>query len=282
LWSEKFQIVKRSDKVIQAAAKGTGADPEAIDGKKIILAGAKIEWDAIAAADRRMREVFNSLTKAFGSARYRLIPNREMMEIFKKVGKSKAEYEEKVEAFVQMFPELVEKAKIKMGPELFDPSDYPDQEKLREQFVVDIDVIPLPDGATYSDAVPEAMLKRLQAKTKARTNQHMLNAVSEALTAVKANLAKLSADCRSSAAPIEKGERKTMLYESTFTHVITSGELMGMFNIFEDKRIAKVSKQIAKLGKFTMKDIRKSDEVKENVADVCDSMLKKLNKVDLT
>jgi hypothetical protein len=110
----------------------TDADPELIHISKEILKSA--QYDAIKSLDGRARKYFMSraLPFPFKSGFY-LIPIDLIPEVEARMALFERERQELIAAFVEVYPDLVTQAQLRLGS-LFDPRDYPPAERVMAAF----------------------------------------------------------------------------------------------------------------------------------------------------
>lgn len=160
-WSARKYERAISDEV---AAK-YNAGGEAGRYNKILMAHESFrEIDKVASEARRN---FYENTLPWEDAGSRLLPNARYFEYMESDAALRERFDAAVEAFLPVYPEAKEAARERLG-DLYDPSDYPHPEELRERFSYRSHITPLTDPNDFRIGVGDAERERIAHDIEAR------------------------------------------------------------------------------------------------------------------
>ena len=105
-----------------------------------------------------LRTAFYTNTLPYTYEGVRLLPSRNYLDFVTLMNGHIANRQLSVDMFLAHYMELVDNAEDNLGP-LYNPTDYPTPEAIKEKFSVNLTVSPVPDSAGFYDILTEAIAK---------------------------------------------------------------------------------------------------------------------------
>lgn len=151
--------------------------------------------DPIAAINSKIRKFHTAHTLTWDREGTGLLPGVKYFDYAQEMGKLKAEWQSKVDTFVDNYPSYLAEAKITLNG-LFNPDLYPAADRVREKFAFRLDPEPIPDTGDFRVSMSQSERAALQAgleeKLKEATliaQRDLLNRVAEPITRLVSRLA---------------------------------------------------------------------------------------------
>lgn len=239
-WHAKVKDRKAS----QDVADANDADVTAFETRKHLLAGADTELKKIHKAIDSARADFYAVTAPWTTTGLddtgrrsgaRMMPNTSFFDCISKLGARKAEMEAAVDAFVPLYPQLIEEAKKKLGKR-FDISDYPNAESIRQHFDISFDFHPIPVGSDFK-GLPEAQCQALADALKGKTKKMLENAMQDLWVRIHENVGRMA----------ERLSHPDKLFHYTLVDNVRSvSSQLKHLNVTGDKRIEEIRQYIDK------------------------------------
>jgi hypothetical protein len=107
----------------------------------------------------------------------RLLPNSLFFEYTKVMAQHKADMVKAVNAFVPIYPSLIQQVQAKLGKR-FDPTEYPNPSEISSHFELSFDFQPIPKGEDFK-GLPQQQIDMLSQKLNARAEQQVENAMQD-------------------------------------------------------------------------------------------------------
>ncbi|KKM93568.1 hypothetical protein LCGC14_1207120 [marine sediment metagenome] len=248
------------------AADAAGADKDAFEARKKLLAGCDSELRAVHKEIDNARAEHYRLTMPWSSigvndigkrAGGRLMPNTLFLDYTTAMARCKAAMELKLTEFEAKYPSLIAIAKQKLGT-AFDPTQYPNPSSIRQHFNLSFDFNPIPVGSDFK-GLQQAQVEKLGAALSRKTRVMLENAMQDVWKNLYETVSHAHARLATPGA---------MFHGSLIDKLRDQAELMKHLNATGDKNIAQVAKLISgDLIKFDPKDIRKDDALRKRLAD---------------
>ena len=248
------------------AADAAGADKDAFEARKKLLAGCDTELRAVHKEIDNARAEHYRLTMPWSSigvndigkrAGGRLMPNTLFLDYTTAMARCKAAMELKLTEFENKYPSLIAIAQQKLGT-AFDPTQYPNPSSIRQHFNLSFDFNPIPVGSDFK-GLQQAQVEKLGAALSRKTRVMLENAMQDVWKNLYETVAHAYARLNTPGA---------MFHASLIDKLRDQAELMKHLNATGDKNIAQVANLISgDLIKFDPKDIRKDDALRKRLAD---------------
>lgn len=198
-----------------------------------------------------------------------LLPCRNLFEFTDKVENFKRLLDEEVEHFISVYDQLIEQQRDELG-ELFEMGAYPYSYDLRNKFIIEVTVMPLPDNSQFTRlGLDEDTSESLREKALEVENGLLKKATEDLFKRVKIRLEMLLN---------RLSDPETRRYkESLVTGLSELVEALPELNINEDQRIGLMVDDLRiMLASFTLDDVRADKEVRNNTATACKDILDKM------
>ncbi len=248
------------------AAKAAGAEKDAFEARKKLLAGCDTELRAVHKEIDNARAEHYRLTMPWSSigindvgkrAGGRLMPNTLFLDYTTAMARCKAAMELKLTEFEKKYPSLIAIAQQKLGT-AFDPTQYPNPSSIRQHFTLSFDFNPIPVGSDFK-GLQQAQVEKLGAALNRKTRVMLENAMQDVWKNLYETVSHAHARLATPGA---------MFHASLIDKLRDQAELMKHLNATGDKNIAQVANLISgDLIKFDPKDIRKDDALRKRLAD---------------
>jgi hypothetical protein len=143
---------------LQHNAKGREQDKYI---KRLIPNGA---LDTVRAVVSQLREYHNDKTLPWKENGVRILPSASFMAYQKQIAVLRAKLELEVKFFAAKYPDWVTQARASMGS-MFQESDYPSAEEVKDKFTLEISCMPFPNEADFRIAIDVEAMDELRATT---------------------------------------------------------------------------------------------------------------------
>lgn len=186
LQTQRWHAKVKDRQASRDAATASDAHESAFETRKRLLAGADDQLKAIHKIIDEARGEHYRMTLPWTTTGMddtgrrtggRLLPNTLFVEYTTVMADCKARMTAALDAFVQVYPEMIELAKVKLGKR-FDAREYPNPSAIREHFGLSFDFQPIPKGDDFK-GLPQAQLDALARKVNDNTRKMAENAMQE-------------------------------------------------------------------------------------------------------
>lgn len=144
---------------------------------KSLLPGAK-ELDAIHKYTGAIRTFVYKHTLPWGEGT-QILKTAGFMSFTQELDGMRAHWHDLVNQFVMAYPRLRQEAEYALGS-LFDPTDYPDANSIREKFVTDVKYLPVPEASDWRVDLGEEQVSALRQAVEEQTQRAQADAMKEA------------------------------------------------------------------------------------------------------
>ena len=187
----------------------------------------------------------------------RLLPSKLFKEYSAEMRKMKNEYSNLVIAFLDKYEKtLVQEARLRLGT-LYDPEDYPPRSDLRMKFDVELDILPVPDGADFRVDIGDAERARIREDIAQRMAERQAAAVRDAWKRVRETVGKV---VERLTAP------KAVVHESLVGNAEELARILPGLNINDDPVMADVTERIIDKLLVPTEKLRRSAAFRREVA----------------
>lgn len=208
----------------------------------------------VVAASQRVREVCYRYSMPWGDDRSRLLPVKTAEEFRLKVGAAILELEQAREEYIQNYPALVSASERDLG-ELFDKSQYPSTDRIREMFTVKVAYWPIPESNHFiaqisSEAAQEAK-DSIEREIELRLLEATYDMVRRAKEVVVAFVDKLEKFRLG-----EDGKPEVSFRDSLVENIRDTAQLIERMNLTNNPQIKKVVLDLKRLAEYDARDLR--------------------------
>ena len=262
MWTGRKMDKKVSEEV--DVTKGTKA--RAGNYHKKLLAGSdKLEQIQKIVSTIRTWNYSNTLPWSDGGSR--LLPMKNFFDYKAMLGKLEQQYNQAVENFLQEYPQLVSTSAFTLGA-MFDRSEYPDVEELRNKFKFKYVFSPVPDAGDFRIDVEEQAKAELQQQYKMYYETKLAEAMQDAWTRLHDTLKHLSERMDYT------DENKKKFWDSTITNATDLCDLLTKLNVTNDPKLEEARQKLERaLVGIKPDDIRESEAIRTNVKSKVDEIL---------
>ena len=234
-----------------------GTTTKAGNYNKHLLAGSdalsKIQKHASEIRDWHMRQTLPWST----SGGIRLLPMVQFFDYKQDMDKHEQLFKERVDKFIQDYPNIVNAMAYKLG-RLFDRSEYPLAEEIRNRFKISYTFLPVPEK-NHFDNINNQMRDELKEQYEKAYNDRVSFAMTSAWDrlhdTVKHMVERLS------------GEDKKIFRDTLVTNALELTSMLTSLNITKDPKLEQARQSLEKvIVGVDAQDLRDSDSLRKDVA----------------
>lgn len=209
----------------------------------------------VVAASQRVREVVYRYSLPWGDDKSRILPVKTVDEFRVKIATALAELEEARENYIQNYPALVSASERDLG-ELFDRSQYPSVDKIRDLFTSKVTYWPIPDSNNFIADISKAASKEAKESIEHEIEQRLIEATydmvrraKEVVVAFVDKLEKFSVDEAT-------GKSNVTFRDSLVDNIGDTAQLIERMNLTGNPQIKKVVLDLKRLAEYSPATLR--------------------------
>lgn len=235
----------------------------------------------VVAASQRVREVVYRYTMPWGDDKSRLLPVKTAEEFRIKIANAIAELEEARADYIYNYPALVSASERDLG-ELFDRSQYPNEDKIRDLFTVKVGYWPIPESNHFIAEISSKASQEAKESIEREIEQRLLEATYDMVRRAKEvvitfvdKLEKIRFD--------EQGKPEVTFRDSLVDNIKDTAQLIERMNLTDNPQIKGVVKDLRRLAGFSAHHLRKKGraDVREKALSAGQEILINLTMLDL-
>lgn len=182
--------------------------------------------------------------------------------------------------FVKGMDVYIDEAKTRLG-DMFDASDYPEADEIRERFYVRFDTDKVPESGDFRASLTKDQVKAVVTEIEGRTKERIESAMHNCFERVAEVTGKMAEKLRDfePATGKGKGQRGKAAFRATLVYNVKElAELLPDLNITGDKRLDQLQRDLLKLCDPDMPPevLRIDAKARKKVADEADRIFKKV------
>jgi hypothetical protein len=241
--------------------------------KKNLTAGTSLRKD-IADYAALCRTWHNGRTMPWSDRGPRLLPTSMFLEYKKEVNARRDYFMAKVDKFCETYPQLLADAPQHLG-DLFNPTDYPSIEEVRNKFGFHLVFSPVPESGDFRLSAGEADMAELKAQYDVAYDARVKDAMQSAWDKVHALLTKMSEKLTE---PEGESAKPKMYHSTLITNVHDMCALLTHFNVTKDPQLEQTRRALEKLvSNVDIDDIRKDVGARIDLKAQVDAALSKFD-----
>ena len=204
----------------------------------------------VIAAAQQVRAVVYRYTFPFGDSALRLLPSKAHDEFSRKLKESVAGLNESLDRYYTFYPFLVQQSESELGA-LFDNSQYPSVEKVKQMFKISIGYLPMPETQNFIADIANEAADEARNTIVQQTRDASQEAFQDVVSRVEKTVSCL-VDSLSSYKPKVSGNDKVegIFRDSLIENVKDISRLISVLNFTEDTTITKLSVQLDRLARY--------------------------------
>ena len=224
---------RKQDKKVSAEVEASHNAKDAGRYNKLLID--KEHLDPLTSYAGQIRQYHYKMTMPWMDNGARLLPSKLFAEYSAEMRKMKAEYARLVSTFAQLYStRLVQEARQRLGT-MYDPTDYPDASELYGKFDVELDIMPVPDGADFRVAVSDSERQRISDEISERVAKRQATAIRDAWSRVREGLDRVLARLTA---------KKVVIHDSLIENLEDLSRILPGLNISDDPRMSEVCDRI--------------------------------------
>jgi hypothetical protein len=272
VWTGRKQDKRASEEVVAA----NNADKGVARVTKSLLGNCD-ELDALVKFAANVRNIHYNSTLPWSDMGPRLLPTPRYFAYHKNMSALQAEFARMVDAFIAAYDLEVAAAQAKLG-DLFDVSEYPNAEDLRQKFSFKFNYIPLPDAGDWRLDIGNEALASLQEQYQAHYAGQLDTAMRDIWQRLYKTLSTLSAQLSDKT---EDG-KTPRIFASVFDRMQEVLDLMETCNMTGDPQMQLMQRRLSQTFKgVTIEDIKDDAYLRRETKQAIDAAIKNLPSLDL-
>lgn len=200
----------------------------------------------VVAASQRVREVVYRFTMPWGDDKMRLLPVKLSDEFRVKLGTAIAELEEARENYIQNYPALVSASERDLG-ELFDRSQYPGVDRIRDLFTHKVAYWPIPDSNHFIAEISDNAAKEAKEGIEREIEQRLLEATYDMVRRAKEVVVAFVDKLEKFQLDETTGKPTVTFRDSLVDNISDTARLIDRMNLTGNPQIKKVVKDLERL-----------------------------------
>jgi hypothetical protein len=268
IWTANKLDKGATDSVLASNSASSGS----AQVRKNLMAGSN-KRKKIADYGARARLYHNQTTLPWSDKGSRLLPTSLFMEYKQNMNTIERTMNAMIDDFLLSYDDLVLDAKLHLGS-LFNSSDYPNIDELRDKFGFKLVFSPLPESNDFRLDIPQQDMQELSSKYESAFNDRLNDAMQENWSKLHKTLTHMSEKLTET----EDENSVKRYHDSLVTNATELCGLLTHLNITKDPKLeeARRSLELTMLG-VGIEDIKDSPVVRSNVKNKVDEILNKFN-----
>jgi len=268
IWTANKLDKGATDSVLASNSASSGS----AQVRKNLMAGTN-KRKKIADYGARARLYHNQTTLPWSDKGSRLLPTSLFMEYKQNMNTIERNMNAMIQDFFDSYDDLVLDAKLHLGS-LFNASDYPSIDSLKDKFGFKLVFSPLPESNDFRLDIPQMDMQELASKYESAFNDRLNDAMRENWDKLHKTLTHLSEKLTET----EDENSVKRYHDSLVTNATELCGLLTHLNITKDPKLeeARRSLELTMLG-VGIEDIKDSPVVRSNVKNKVDEILNKFN-----
>lgn len=272
VWTGRKQDKRVSDEIDAAKSTKTRAG----NYHKKLLAGTQ-KLDDLQKLVTGIRSWHYIQTLPWSDGGSRLLPMKNFFDYKATLADFEIQFTDAVDAFLADYPTLVSAAAFQLG-DLFDSSEYPDAEKLRDKFKFRYVFLPVPEVGDFRIDVNEQHKAELVQQYESFYQNKLSEAMQEAWDRLHECLSKMSEKLANADSPRltkDGDENYTQIFrDSLVTNAVELCELLTKLNVTNDPKLENVRKNLeSTIAGVSAKELREDDDLRLGVKAEVDKIL---------
>jgi hypothetical protein len=265
-----WPATKKDKRVTEMVNDSANAVAGASETKKHLFAGTSLRKD-IENFAARIRLYHSIHTMPWADKGERLLPSKILLDYKQVMNVYKVQFDAMCEQFFDNYNNLVAEAPLHLGA-LYDPTDYPPLEEVKEKFGFRLGMKPLPQSGDFRLDIPAEDLAEMKKQYDQQYEEKLADAMKSAWTRLYDLLKGMSEKLT------DEGEAKKRWHDSFVTNATDMCDLLGKLNITNDPELEKARRALetAMVG-IEIEDIKESAATRSDVKARVDDILSKFN-----
>ncbi len=206
-------------------------------------------------------------TLPWGDDDSRILPAKNYLPYTRKMGKLKDSFEKAVNEFVDMYPDLIDRAQNDLNG-LFNAKDYPSAFDLPGKFNFAVAVIPVPAAGDFRVSLSDDEVDQIKADIEARVRESIAAAMQDAWARLFKVLKHMVDKLR---------DLKAIFRDSLVVNIQELCDILPRLNLTDDKDLKKIIRETKQIVSGLDPEILRKHELDRKVAaDQADGILKKM------
>lgn len=268
---------RKLDKTVtDEVTEGKSAARDSGRFNKNLFAG-RSELADIQAVVGAARTYLYSNTAPWSDSGQRWLPTARLLKVDARLSEYKAEFDEKVEAFLSVYGSLITAQAMALG-DMFKREDFPQAADIARRFDFRYHFLPVPSSSDFRVAIPADAQQELKDRLEAALESRVANAVSDVKERLVEHLKRMSDRLVTDVDPKTGDPKNRKFHDTLVSSAFELCDLVGDFNVTGDPALADARQRLeAALTGTTAEVLRTDANVRHDVKKEVDSILNAWN-----
>jgi len=231
----------------------------------------------VSQAHNNARRVHRMLTLPWEDDGTRILSNTGYIDYMAKMRACRLKAEDEVKLFLADPDPYIAEAKQRLGT-MFNISDYPSADALKEKFGFDIEVHGMPEAKDFRAKLSDASTKSIIKDIERRTNERLQNAMNDLFKRVEEKVRNLADRLREYQPSKDGTKAEGRIRDTVITHIRELAiDVLPVLNVTDDPRITALQQQLlSELVEHSPEILRADSKVRAQTISKADKILKKV------
>lgn len=244
-----------------------GAADDAGRYNKLLIA--KTATEPLTTISSRARADFYEMSQPWLDTGARVLPSALYVDFSTKMRKHKDDYAAAAERFVAEYPDYILEAKKRLNG-MFNPSDYPDQRKVRKLFDMDVKILPCPDAADFRVDIADEHADDIRSDIEARMQDALKVAMREPYQRIIDTVGHMAERLKA----YTPGKRDGVFHASLVDNVRSLVRLLPAFNLTNDPNLTAIAETMSRdLCGFEAQELRDNEKARKRVRKAAEAIV---------
>ena len=177
------------------------------------------------------------------------------------------EFKAAVLAFLREYPVLKDAAKYDLG-DMWNDTDYPDPDRLKERFDVRVDVFPVPQAGDWRVEITNKEIEKLDKEIEQREKEHTKEAMNKLWE-------RLYKPVKHMVGVLNKDNPK--IFKTLVSNIMDLTEILPDLNFIDDPKLEELRKEVQdKLCEVSIDELKESKYFRETIAGKAEELRQKI------
>lgn len=218
----------------------------------------KDNFKRIKAALKDMKDYHKEVTLPWDNNGGRLLPSTKFNEYSAKIRECQRELDAAVGEFIEGYPDFIVEAEERLG-DLFEPTDYPEQNELRDKFALSVEFDKVPEAGDFRVDMPQHEQDRIRQSIEGRVEAQYTESMKKIWYRIHSAVAHMHE---------RLSDQDNIFHNTLVSNIEDLVNVLPDLNVMNDPGLDEMTNEIRnKLCGYNADDLRKDPTVREEAAE---------------
>lgn len=203
----------------------------------------------------------------------RILPAVAYERYVSEIQRTKEEFDKAVDAFVEAYPGLIEKAREDLNG-MFNETDYPSIGEIRDSFGFAVRVLPMPDAADFRASVGQGQIDQIKAEIEKTTRAALEGAMLDAWRRIIETCERVVEKLKAFKPATDTDKAQNGFRDSLVEHVRDLVGLLPAFNLTADAKMTEITERLDReLCRHSVDVLKADPKLREATAKAAEAIL---------